>query len=139
MYNKRAFGCEIYCLLCWPGGTNPNPDAPITTPELSTGASGGDIGNTTGPVWGKKKKHFSMEISWALATFTNTINELTRSWRQRSSASAANEILNGTNATNEWNKWAVIMKINTNARHALKLDFSFSSELLFKLYAAEAT
>lgn len=40
---------KSYSLLCWPGGTKPKPDAPMTTPELSTGASGGDIGNTTGP------------------------------------------------------------------------------------------
>lgn len=38
-----------YFLLCWFGGTNPKPEAPTTTPELSSGASGGDCGKTTGP------------------------------------------------------------------------------------------
>lgn len=45
-----VFHAMFSVLLCWPGGTKPKPEAPMTTPELSTGASGGDIGNTTGPV-----------------------------------------------------------------------------------------
>lgn len=36
-------------LASFDGGTNPNPEAPITTPDDSIGPSVGGIGNTTGP------------------------------------------------------------------------------------------
>lgn len=47
---KKLMVKLTYFLLCWFGGTNPKPEAPTTTPELSSGASGGDCGKTTGPI-----------------------------------------------------------------------------------------
>lgn len=77
MYRKCILS-ELYCLLCEPGGTNPKPEAPITTPELSTGASGGDIGNTTGPVCRERetKETFKHKVQLRRGDLHQPINEL---------------------------------------------------------------
>lgn len=43
----------------------------MTTPELSSGASGGDIGNTTGPM--NKKEDFSPTFSSEIAPTPNQL------------------------------------------------------------------